>query len=112
MGSPPSRGIPKIVHDGFLSGGAAVMMAGGRRAWAHFVRVSRPYFTQGPRRQAYGLVAALLVILLSLSGLNVVNSYVGRDFMTAIEKHEPNRFFVLAFVYLGVFAVATIVGAL
>src|SRR4051794_10005843 len=88
------------------------MMAGGRRAWSHFVRVAKPYFVHGPRWQAFGLVAILLVILLSLSGLNVVNSFVNRDFMTAIEQREPDRFILLAGAYLGVFAICTVAGAL
>ena len=36
------------------------------------------------RRQAIAWFVLLLVLLIGVSGLNVVNSYVGRDFMTAI----------------------------
>src|SRR4029434_2136653 len=50
------------------------------------------------------LFAALLVLLLAINGLNVVNSYVGRDFMTAIEERSMPRFVAKALLYVGVFA--------
>ena len=42
-------------------------------------------------RRAKVLFAALLGLLLAINGLNVVNSYVGRDFMTAIEQRSMSR---------------------
>jgi len=54
------------------------------------------------------LFAALLALLLAMNGLNVVNSYVGRDFMTAIEQRSMPGFLTLAALYLGVFAVSTV----
>ena len=43
-------------------------------------------------RRANVLFAALLGLLLAINGLNVVNSYVGRDFMTAIEQRSMSGF--------------------
>jgi len=57
--------------------------------------------------RAKGLFAALLALLLAINGLNVVNSYVGRDFMTALEERSMSGFLTMAAVYVGVFAVST-----
>src|SRR5207249_4520447 len=54
----------------------------------------------------------LVALLLGVSGLNVVNSYVGRDFMTAVAGREPQRCFALALEYVGVFAASAAVAAL
>lgn len=88
------------------------MISARRGAWSRFVRIARPYFTSEDRRAARLLLAALVGLLLSLSGLNVVNSYVGRDFMTAIAGRQSGYVFTLALVYLGVFAASTVAGAL
>jgi putative ATP-binding cassette transporter len=53
------------------------------------------------------LFAALLALLLAINGLNVVNSYVGRDFMTAIEQRSMSGFLAKAVLYIGVFALST-----
>ena len=43
----------------------------------------------GPRAKA--LFALLIAFILVTNGLNVLNSYVGRDFMTAIERRDMDR---------------------
>ena len=48
---------------------------------------------------------------LSVNGLNVVNSYVGRDFMTAIADRDMAGFVRLAILYVGVFAATTVVAS-
>jgi vitamin B12/bleomycin/antimicrobial peptide transport system ATP-binding/permease protein len=58
--------------------------------------------------RAAALAGMLLLLLLAINGLNVVNSYVGRDFMTAIERRDPHAFGRMALLYAGVFAVSTI----
>jgi vitamin B12/bleomycin/antimicrobial peptide transport system ATP-binding/permease protein len=58
--------------------------------------------------RAKALFAALLVLLLAINGLNVVNSYVGRDFMTAIEQRSMSRFVAMVLLYVGVFAASTV----
>ncbi|MEW6664011.1 MAG: SbmA/BacA-like family transporter [Thermodesulfobacteriota bacterium] len=63
-------------------------------------------------RKAKWLLALLILFLLGLNALNVVNSYVSRDFMTAIENRNMSRFIQMTFVYIGVFAVITIVSVL
>jgi len=49
----------------------------------------------------------LLLFLLVINGLNVVNSYVGRDFMTAIAQRDRTAFVRQALVYAGVFLLST-----
>ena len=63
-------------------------------------------------RRAKVLFAALLGLLLAINGLNVVNSYVGRDFMTAIEQRSMSRFLSMALLYVGVFAASTVAAVL
>ena len=41
--------------------------------------------------------------------LNVVNSYVGRDFMTSVERRDLHAFWFQAALYIGVFAISTLV---
>jgi putative ATP-binding cassette transporter len=62
---------------------------------------------QGPK--AVTFAATLVVLMLVINGLNVVNSYVGRDFMSAIEGREIGRFKMMALLYAGVFIVSTAV---
>ena len=59
--------------------------------------------------KAKWLFAALLVLLLAANGLTVVNSFVGRNFMTAIADRREAEFARLAILYVGVFAASTIV---
>jgi vitamin B12/bleomycin/antimicrobial peptide transport system ATP-binding/permease protein len=59
--------------------------------------------------KAKWLFVALLVLLLAASGLTVVNSFVGRNFMTAIADRREAEFAHLAILYVGVFAASTIV---
>jgi putative ATP-binding cassette transporter len=80
-----------------------------RRAWPRFLRITKRFFTSEERWWAWGGVALLLVLLLTLSGLNVLNSYVGRDFMSAIAESQPERYSRAALLYLGVFAASTVV---
>lgn len=55
------------------------------------------------------LSAALVVFLFGINGLNVLLSYVGRDFMSAIENRNFEVFLRMALLYVAVFAVITTV---
>jgi putative ATP-binding cassette transporter len=85
------------------------MISFNSRAWSRFWRLTKPFFTSEQRRWAWGGVALLLVLMLSLNGLNVANSYVGRDFMTAIAAREGRRYLFFALLFAGVFAALTVV---
>lgn len=58
------------------------------------------------------LLIALLLLMLGINGLNVVNSYVGRYFMSAIEKRDSIGFMRFAWCYVGVFAGSTVAAVL
>jgi len=77
-----------------------------------FTRTVRGFLTSEVGGKAKGLLALLVVLLLAISGLNVLNSYVGRDFMTAIEDRNTEVFVAKMILYIGVFALATAVAAL
>lgn len=55
------------------------------------------------------LAAALLILMFCINGMNVLNSFVGRDFMSAIELRDWNGFVRYAWLYVGVFAASTVV---
>lgn len=52
-------------------------------------------------------LGALLLLLLSVSGLNVIISYVGNFFTTALSQKDQPTFWRFLFVYAGVFVIAT-----
>ncbi|TMA79690.1 MAG: ABC transporter ATP-binding protein/permease [Deltaproteobacteria bacterium] len=62
--------------------------------------------------RAIARACLLLVLLLAINGLNVVNSYVGRDFMTAIEQRNGQEFVRRALLYAGVFVLLTLAAVL
>ncbi|CAL1239666.1 ABC transporter ATP-binding protein/permease [Candidatus Methylocalor cossyra] len=64
----------------------------------------------GPR--ALAQFALLVGFLFASNGLNVVNSYVGRDFMTAIAERDRGEFLRQALFYVAVFAGSTVVAVL
>jgi putative ATP-binding cassette transporter len=74
-----------------------------------FVRTVKEFFTSEVRWLARGLFALLIVFALTVNGLNVVNSYVGRDFMTAIEHRDQAGFFREAILFVGILTASTVV---
>jgi putative ATP-binding cassette transporter len=62
--------------------------------------------------KAKWLAASLLVLMLSINGMNILNSYVGRYFMSSIEKKDTDGFVFYAWMYVGVFAGSTLVAVL
>src|SRR6187549_3705385 len=83
-----------------------------RAAGRRFVRVVRQFLTSEVRWRARGLFALLIAFALTVNALNVVNSYVGRDFMTAIAHRDQTGFVRQAALYVGVFAASTAVAVL
>lgn len=78
-----------------------------RHLWQRFLVIAKPYWFSEEKWGARGLLAVLLLFLLAINGLNVLLSYVGRDFMTAIANKDRSSFFHLVFVYLIVFLIGT-----
>lgn len=83
-----------------------------RETWKHFVRAIRNFLTSEVRTRALFLCGVLLLIFLVINALNVVNSYVGRDFMTALESRDHPRFIREALRYVAVFAASTVAAVL
>ncbi|HAX79030.1 MAG TPA: ABC transporter ATP-binding protein, partial [Cyanobacteria bacterium UBA11372] len=78
-----------------------------RQLWNRFWAIAKPYWFSEEKRGARGLLAVLLLLSLSVSGLNVIISYVGRDFMTALSKKDAEQYFRLLWIYGSVFVVGT-----
>src|SRR3954452_2026581 len=83
-----------------------------RQTGERFVRVVKGFLSSEVRWRALGLSAALIGFLFAINGLNVVNSYVNRDFMTAISHRDSAGLVRQATLYLGVFAASTVVAVL
>src|SRR3989442_686051 len=73
------------------------------------VQAVKHLLTSEVRRRAISLLLLLLLFALAVNGLNVVGSYVGRDFMTAISQRDIAGFFRLVTLYVAVFGATTVV---
>jgi vitamin B12/bleomycin/antimicrobial peptide transport system ATP-binding/permease protein len=78
-----------------------------RQLWEGFWKIARLYWFSDEKWKARGVLAVLLLLLFSFSVMNVILSYVGRDFMTALSEKKSSDFYRNMFLYLGVFVVAT-----
>jgi putative ATP-binding cassette transporter len=84
-----------------------------RRTWEIFVRNLKLFMTsEQVGGKAKWLLVTLILFLFGINALNVVNSYVGRDFMTAIENRKFEEFIRMALLYIGVFAASTLAAVL
>jgi hypothetical protein len=61
-----------------------------------FVRVVKSFLSAEVRWRALTLFAVLVGLLFAISGLIVLNSFVGRDFMTAISHRDQAGFVRMA----------------
>jgi putative ATP-binding cassette transporter len=77
--------------------------------WGRFRRAVRDFAASEVGGRGKLLFAGLIGFLLLISALNVVNSYVGRDFMTAIAERDRPGFVRFTVLYLAVFALSTLV---
>ncbi len=77
-----------------------------------FVRTVRNFAQSENGLKAKLVFAALVLLLLAANALNVANSYVGRDFMSAIADRDMAGFVRQAFIYVGVFAALTFVAVI
>jgi putative ATP-binding cassette transporter len=82
-----------------------------RTAWPRFGRAVKDFSRSEVGWRARGLFGLLVGLLVVFNALNVLNSYVGRDFMTAVANRDAAGVTWQAIVYLGVFAASTLVGA-
>lgn len=76
---------------------------------ARFVRTVGMFISSEFGRKARLMFAVLVALLLGISGLNVANSFVGRNFMSALAEKQSAEFMRQALFYVGVFAALTVV---
>jgi putative ATP-binding cassette transporter len=76
---------------------------------ARFAHAVKVFMTSDVGGRARLLLFALVALFCGISALNVVNSFVGRNFMTAIAERRTAEFSRQALLYTGVFAASTIV---
>lgn len=78
-----------------------------REAIRRFWTVARLFFISEQKWTAIGFVCLLAVFLVSMNGIDVLLSYVNRDFMTALSLREKDEFFEQLYKYLLMFSIAT-----
>src|SRR5207244_7632831 len=83
-----------------------------RQTLRRCIRSVKELLNSAVRWRALTLAALLVGFLFAINGLNVVNSYVARDFMTAIAGRDMPGFTRQALLYLAVFAASTVVAVL
>ncbi|HEY3819138.1 MAG TPA: SbmA/BacA-like family transporter [Polyangiaceae bacterium] len=79
------------------------------QAWSHIVAIGKPFLVSPMRWKVTGALTAIVTLLLMLNGLNVANSYVGRNFITSIADRNRPQYVHFAILYLCVFAASTLV---
>jgi putative ATP-binding cassette transporter len=84
--------------------------AAGRETLRRLGRVVRHFLASSDGTRAKLLLALLFTLMLAINGMNVINSYVGRDFFSAIEERDHAGFVRQAWLYVAVFAASTGVG--
>lgn len=83
-----------------------------RETWTKFCKVVHSFWGSRERGKAVVLCVVLFGFLFAINGLNVLNSYVGRDFISAIEHKDRHAFFTQAWIYLGVFGLTAFVAVI
>lgn len=77
----------------------------------HFVSIARAFFIQSRhRRRACTYLAITLAFALAVGGVQVLMSYAGRDFMTAISQKNFDGYWIALYWYLGTFVLAVPIG--
>ncbi|MES2923358.1 MAG: ABC transporter ATP-binding protein/permease [Verrucomicrobiota bacterium] len=75
-----------------------------------FWLISKAFFASERRRKARGFLIALLLLALAVGGVQVLMSYAGQYFMTAINDKNPADYWKYLGWYLGTFALAVPIG--
>jgi vitamin B12/bleomycin/antimicrobial peptide transport system ATP-binding/permease protein len=75
-----------------------------------FWQISRAFFASERRHKARGFLIALLLLALAVGGVQVLMSYAGRDFFTAIERKQPTAYWSALAWYLVTLALAVPIG--
>lgn len=96
----------------FLAQLATRAVRANRDVLRSMLRALGSFAASGAAPKTAPLFALLLVSMLAINGLNVLNSYVGRDFVSAIERKDMPAFMRQSGFYLLVFAASTAVAVL
>jgi len=80
-----------------------------RVAWTRFAQSVRNFATSEVGGKARWMFLGMIAFLFAINGMNIVSSYVGRDFMTAIADRDRAEFVRQVFFYVGVFAASTLI---
>jgi len=72
--------------------------------------MSKAFFTSESRHRALWFFIVLLTLALTVGGVQVLMSYVARDFMTAIAQKDEPAYWQSLWWYLGTFALAIPIG--
>lgn len=83
-----------------------------KATWRRFTDTFKAFLASSKGWKGKLLFSALMVLLLGINGLNVVNSYVGRDFMSSIEHRDMAAFGRNTIRYILVFGASTVVAVL
>ena len=78
-----------------------------RNVIRRFITLAAPFFRSNMRWRAIALVGLLLGLSLTINGVGVVMSYIGRDFMTALQTKDSPLFYWKLSQYLLAFVIAT-----
>lgn len=81
-----------------------------KTTWRQFFVISKAFFASERRRRARGFLIVLLSLAFAVGGVQLLMSYAGRDFMTAISRKDPAAYWRALAWYLGSFALATPIG--
>jgi putative ATP-binding cassette transporter len=77
--------------------------------WHRFLAITTPFFRSPQRGWAVGLLGLLLAFILCLNSLNVVGTYMCRNFMTGVAERQADQAITFALLWAGVFAALTVV---
>lgn len=80
-----------------------------RDTWQHFTHAIGTLWYSEVGGKAKALFALLVALIFVINGLNVLSSYVGRDFISALETKNMPRFMRQSALYVLVFAFSTVV---
>src|SRR5258706_11401099 len=76
-----------------------------------FFRLAKAFVAGDSRRRAGGLLAALAALSIAVGVAQVLISYAGRDFVSALADRDEGAFYRDLWRYLGTFALAIPIGA-
>ena len=93
-----------------IPGGSAAVSQSIKTTFRQFRLISKAFFASERRHKARRFLISLLLLSLAVGGIQILMSYAGRDFMTAITRKNPAAYWTALGWYLGTFALAVPIG--